>query len=281
MQQVWTNKALLQWAVSELGADKRMEAELLLCHVLDINRALLLAHDTDVTAPEQAEAYRQLILRRKADEPFQYLLGTANFMGLDLRVTPDVLIPRFDTERLVEKVLELLAVIENPIVLDICTGSGAVALAIDHYKKDAIVYAGDISEAALQIAKENNQRCGTNVTFRQGDLTEPFIDLQGKVHLLASNPPYITTREMQELPADVQQEPHLALWGGDDGLQFYRQLITDAPTLLCDGGWLVFEIGWMQGEAVKQLMLDQEFSNVAVIKDWQNNDRVVIGQWNK
>ncbi len=281
MQDVWTNKALLQWAVAELGADQRMEAELLLCHVLDTSRALLLAHDTDVTAPEQAEAYRQLILRRKADEPFQYLLGTANFMGLDLRVTPDVLIPRFDTERLVEKALELLVAVENPIVLDICTGSGAIALAIDHYKKDAIVYAGDISEAALQIAKENNQWCGTNVTFRQGDLTEPFIDLQGKVHLLASNPPYITTQEMQELPADVQQEPHLALWGGDDGLRFYRQLTADAPILLCDGGWLVFEIGWLQGEAVKQLMLDQQFSNVAVIKDWQNNDRVVVGQWNK
>lgn len=278
MQAAKTIKELLQWAVQELGSDKRMEAELLLCHVLDTGRALLLAHDNDIISDEKAEAYRSLVARRKAGEPFQYLLGTANFMGLDLIVTPDVLIPRFDTERLVEKALELLQDTAQPVVLDICTGSGAIALAISHYRKDAAVYAGDISEQALQIAVVNNQRCHTTVTFRQGDLTAPFGDLHGKVHLLASNPPYITTQEMQELPLDVQQEPHLALWGGEDGLDFYRTLTANAPTLLCNGGWLVFEIGWKQGEAVKQLMQEHGFCKVEVVKDWQDNDRVVIGQ---
>ena len=281
MLQMKTNKDLLQWAIAELGADKRMEAELLLCHVLEINRALLLAHDTDVIASDDEAAYRDLILRRKANEPFQYLLGTANFMGLDLIVTPDVLIPRFDTERLVEKSLELLQSVDNPVVLDICTGSGAIAIAIDHYKQDATVYAGDISEAALQVAQKNNLRCETNVTFRRGDLTEPFADLHERVHLLVSNPPYITTQEMQELPADVLQEPHLALWGGEDGLEFYRILTVRALDLLCDHGWLAFEIGWQQGEAVKQLLLDAGFHSVDVIKDWQGNDRVVVGQLRK
>ena len=278
MTSCMTNKEILQWAIAELGVEKRMEAELLLCHVLNTNRSLLLAHDTDCIAREQEEVYRDFILRRKNNEPFQYLLGSANFMGLDLIVTPDVLIPRFDTERLVEKSLELLADKQQPIVLDICTGSGAIAIAISHYKQDALVYAGDISEQALRVAKENNRRCNTTVEFRQGDLTAPFENLFGKVDLLTSNPPYITSEEMNELPADVLQEPHLALWGGDDGLRFYRLLIANAPALLKNGGWLVFEIGWKQGESVQLLMQQRGFDNVAVIQDWQGNDRVVVGQ---
>ena len=278
MTRCMTNKEILQWAIAELGVEKRMEAELLLCHVLNTNRSLLLAHDTDCIAREQEEVYRDFILRRKNNEPFQYLLGSANFMGLDLIVTPDVLIPRFDTERLVEKSLELLADKQQPIVLDICTGSGAIAIAISHYKQDALVYAGDISEQALRVAKENNRRCNTTVEFRQGDLTAPFENLFGEVDLLTSNPPYITSEEMNELPADVLHEPHLALWGGDDGLRFYRLLIANAPALLKNGGWLVFEIGWKQGESVQLLMQQRGFDNVAVIQDWQGNDRVVVGQ---
>ena len=278
MKTACTNKEILQWAIAELGKESRMEAELLLCHVLDTNRALLLAHDTDSIGADKAEAYRTLVARRKAGEPFQYLLGSANFMGLDFIVTPDVLIPRFDTERLVEKALELLQPIARPIVLDICTGSGAIAVAISHYKPDAAVYAGDISEAALKVAEQNNQCLNTHVSFRQGNLLEPFDDLNGTVHLLISNPPYITTQEMQELPIDVQQEPHLALWGGEDGLDFYRILSAKAPLLLCVGGWLMFEIGWKQGAAVSSLMQQQGFQNVAVLQDWQGNDRVVVGQ---
>ncbi|MBO5139463.1 MAG: peptide chain release factor N(5)-glutamine methyltransferase [Peptococcaceae bacterium] len=278
MKTACTNKEILQWAIAELGKENRMEAELLLCHVLDTNRALLLAHDTDSIGADKAEAYRTLVARRKAGEPFQYLLGSANFMGLDFIVTPDVLIPRFDTERLVEKALELLQPIARPIVLDVCTGSGAIAVAISHYKPDAAVYAGDISEAALKVAEQNNQCLNTHVSFRQGNLLEPFDDLNGTVHLLISNPPYITTQEMQELPIDVQQEPHLALWGGEDGLDFYRILSAKAPLLLCAGGWLMFEIGWKQGAAVSSLMQQQGFQNVAVLQDWQGNDRVVVGQ---
>ena len=278
MKTACTNKEILQWAIAELGKENRMEAELLLCHVLDTNRALLLAHDTDSIGADKAEAYRTLVARRKAGEPFQYLLGSANFMGLDFIVTPDVLIPRFYTERLLEKALELLQPIARPIVLDICTGSGAIAVAISHYKPDAAVYAGDISEAALKVAEQNNQCLNTHVSFRQGNLLEPFDDLNGTVHLLISNPPYITTQEMQELPIDVQQEPHLALWGGEDGLDFYRILSAKAPLLLCAGGWLMFEIGWKQGAAVSSLMQQQGFQNVAVLQDWQGNDRVVVGQ---
>ena len=272
------SRELLKWAMAELGSDKRLEAELLLCHVLDMNRALLMAHDTDELAEEKAEAFRELILRRKADEPLQYLLGTASFMGLELLVTPAVLIPRFDTERLVEKALQLIDTKEAPIMLDVCTGSGAIALALQHYKPKASVYAGDLSGEALNIAAQNNQRCGLQVQFRQGNLLEPFADLTGRLDLLASNPPYITTQEMGELPGDVLQEPRLALWGGEDGLYFYRKITAAAVTMLKPGGWLIYEIGWMQGEAVQKLLDDAGFVKTEIIKDWQGLDRVVCGQ---
>lgn len=272
------SRELLKWAMNELGSDKRLEAELLLCHVLDTNRALLMAHDTDELAEEKAEAFRELILRRKADEPLQYLLGTASFMGLELLVTPAVLIPRFDTERLVEKALQLIDTKEAPIMLDVCTGSGAIALALQHYKPKASVYAGDLSGEALNIAAQNNQRCGLQVQFRQGNLLEPFADLTGRLDLLASNPPYITTQEMGELPGDVLQEPRLALWGGEDGLYFYRKITAAAVTMLKPGGWLIYEIGWMQGEAVQKLLDDAGFVKTEIIKDWQGLDRVVCGQ---
>ena len=272
------SRELLKWAMAELGSDKRLEAELLLCHVLDTNRALLMAHDTDELAEEKAEAFRELILRRKADEPLQYLLGTASFMGLELLVTPAVLIPRFDTERLVEKALQLIDTKEAPIMLDVCTGSGAIALALQHYKPKASVYAGDLSGEALNIAAQNNQRCGLQVQFRQGNLLEPFADLTGRLDLLASNPPYITTQEMGELPGDVLQEPRLALWGGEDGLYFYRKITAAAVTMLKPGGWLIYEIGWMQGEAVQKLLDDAGFEKTEIIKDWQGLDRVVCGQ---
>ena len=272
------SRELLKWAMAELGSDKRLEAELLLCHVLDTNRALLMAHDTDELAEEKAEAFRELILRRKADEPLQYLIGTASFMGLELLVTPAVLIPRFDTERLVEKALQLIDTKEAPIMLDVCTGSGAIALALQHYKPKASVYAGDLSGEALNIAAQNNQRCGLQVQFRQGNLLEPFADLTGRLDLLASNPPYITTQEMGELPGDVLQEPRLALWGGEDGLYFYRKITAAAVTMLKPGGWLIYEIGWMQGEAVQKLLDDAGFVKTEIIKDWQGLDRVVCGQ---
>ena len=272
------SKQLLQWAVTELGPEKQLEAELLLCHVLDTSRALLMAHNTDVVEEEKADQFRQLVLRRKADEPLQYLLGTANFMGLELLVTPAVLIPRFDTERLVEKALHLMESLEAPTMLDVSTGSGAIALALQHYKPKSIVYAGDLSTEALPIAAKNNARRRVSVQFRQGNLLEPFSDLQGALDLLASNPPYITTQEMGELPGDVLREPRLALWGGDDGLYFYRKITASAVDLLKPGGWLIFEIGWTQGEAVQQLLEEAGFGKIELIKDWQGLDRVVCGQ---
>ena len=131
---------------------------------------------------------------------------------------------------------------------------------------------------ALAVAMQNNTRCGLAVQFRQGNLLEPFADLTGKLDLLASNPPYITTQEMGELPGDVLQEPRLALWGGNDGLYFYRKITAEAGAMLKPGGWLIFEIGWTQGPAVEQLLKNAGFEQTEIIKDWQGLDRVVCGR---
>ena len=271
-------RALLQWGIAETGSKKRLEAELLLCYVLGTSRALLLAHDDMEATEVQIEAYQGMIMQYQSGAPLQYLLGKTDFMGLELQVTPAVLIPRFDTECLVERALQLLEPILQPTVLDICTGSGAIAIAISHYKKDAVVYAGDLSAEALRVATQNNAQCGTTVRFRQGNLLEPFSDLQGKVDLLISNPPYVTTEEMQVLPEDVRQEPRMALWGGEDGLYFYRKITAAAVTQLHSGGWLAFEVGWQQGDAVRQLLLDHGFDDVEILQDWQGLDRVVCGR---
>lgn len=271
-------RALLQWGIAETGSEKRLEAELLLCYVLGTSRALLLAHDDMEATEVQIEAYQGMIMQYQSGAPLQYLLGKTDFMGLELQVTPAVLIPRFDTECLVERALQLLEPILQPTVLDICTGSGAIAIAISHYKKDAVVYAGDLSAEALRVATQNNAQCGTTVRFRQGNLLEPFSDLQGKVDLLISNPPYVTTEEMQVLPEDVRQEPRMALWGGEDGLYFYRKIVAAAVTQLNSNGWLAFEVGWQQGDAVRQLLLDHGFDDVKILQDWQGLDRVVCGR---
>lgn len=271
-------RALLQWGIAETGSKKRLEAELLLCYVLGTSRALLLAHDDMEATEVQIEAYQGMIMQYQSGAPLQYMLGTTDFMGLELQVTPAVLIPRFDTECLVERALQLLEPILQPTVLDICTGSGAIAIAISHYKKDAVVYAGDLSAEALRVATQNNAQCGTTVRFRQGNLLEPFSDLQGKVDLLISNPPYVTTEEMQVLPEDVRQEPRMALWGGEDGLYFYRKIVAAAVTQLNSSGWLAFEVGWQQGDAVRQLLLDHGFDDVEILQDWQGLDRVVCGR---
>lgn len=271
-------RALLQWGIAETGSEKRLEAELLLCYVLGTSRALLLAHDDMEATEVQIEAYQGMIMQYQSGAPLQYMLGTTDFMGLELQVTPAVLIPRFDTECLVERALQLLEPILQPTVLDICTGSGAIAIAISHYKKDAVVYAGDLSAEALRVATQNNAQCGTTVRFRQGNLLEPFSDLQGKVDLLISNPPYVTTEEMQALPEDVRQEPRMALWGGEDGLYFYRKITAAAVTQLHSGGWLAFEVGWQQGDAVRQLLTSHGFGDVKILQDWQGLDRVVCGR---
>ena len=277
-----TGRELLHEAINQLGSEKRLEAELLLASVLSMSRAILLAHDQEEVAPIKARAFRKLVARRAADEPLQYLLGSTSFMGLDFKVAPGVLIPRFDTEILVEEAIKCLGGCDAPrCILDVCTGSGAIAVSLAKYVRESIVWASDLSPQALALAEENSQRLGARVRFRQGNLLEPFQteEFAHYFQLIASNPPYITTAEMAELPGDVRKEPVMALWGGADGLNFYRKLAQQSGALLADEGQLILEIGFSQGEAVRALLTEAGFQNVRIIKDWQGHDRVALGMW--
>ncbi len=221
-------------------------------------------------------AYKEALYRRAAGEPLQYILGRQEFMSLDFKVTPQVLIPRWDSEVVVEKALNLLP--KTPCrVADIATGSGALAVSIAHYAPHAMVEACDISESALAVAMENALSLGVSerVAFYLGDLAAP---LTGEYDLIISNPPYITEAEMLNLPKDVLQEPHLALYGGKDGLIFYRRLAEEAlPKLKC-GGFIIVETGDTQTGAVASIFEAAGLREIYQGKNYDGKYRYVLSK---
>lgn len=253
-------------------ADPLVDASLLLSHVTG-RAPLMLRADSFSDLPEdQLTAFRQLLARRLAHEPLQYILGSVEFMDLTLAVSPDALIPRYDTEILCEEALRRVKC--GMRVLDLCTGTGAIALTVKKHA-DCQVFASDISEKALALAQKNAQKNALSVDFRLGDLLTPFEN--ETFDMIISNPPYISAADMLTLSPEVLNEPHLALHGGEDGLIFYRRIVADAPAHLTPGGWLLFEIGCDQGAAVARLM-EKDFTDVQVIKDLGHLDRVVLGK---
>lgn len=276
-----TVKELLQWAAICLGTEKRIEAELLLAKVTGFSRAKLLAYPELILTEKKVSWFRELIQLRKNDEPLQYLLGHTSFMGLDFMVNKNVLIPRSDTEVLVENTIDLAGELEGSLsILDLCTGSGAIAVSLAKYIPEAEVFAVDISGAALEVAQVNAElnNVANRLRFFQGDLFNP---VKGKTFdIITSNPPYVSSSEMEKLPGDVKKEPSIALWGGDDGLDFYRRIIKDSGKFLKTPGWLFLEIGWQQGKEVEKMLIDNGFTCTEIIKDWAGHDRVVKGKLN-
>lgn len=268
---------LLRESIHTLGAEKQLEGQLLLAKVLDMPRALLLAYTDKVVSAENAEDFRSLLIKRQADVPLQYLLGHANFYGRDFTVDEAVLIPRFDTEILVEQAINLAQDLPEARIVDICTGSGAIAVTISLELPQAKVWASDLSPQALAVAKRNNDDLHGQVTFLEGDLAEPFLthNLEGYFDIIVSNPPYITSEEMTELAAEVLQEPHMALWGGEDGLDFYRRLANEAKTLLKPDGKMLLEVGYRQAENVRKILLADNWQKVIFHRDFQGINRVV------
>jgi len=245
-----TLREALQQAAAQ-GVD-RLDAQLLLLHVLgraDSGRAWLIAHDGDPLAPTLQQAFATLCRRRVAGEPLAYLVGEKEFFGLRLRVDPRVLVPRPDTETLVEWALELLRDRASPRVIDLGTGSGAIALAIRHARPDARVEAVDRSADALEVAAANAQALGLPVHLRQASWLE---GAQGPYDLIASNPPYVAADD-PHLPA-LRHEPTCALVAGPDGLDDLRAIVQAAPALLAPGGWLLLEHGWDQAAPVRALL---------------------------
>ena len=255
----------------------RLEAEILLAHVLKVGRLYLYINPEQLLSQEQIDNYNMLIERRANHEPTAYIIGHREFMDLDLIVNEDVLIPRPETEILVETVIDCLNDSTSMLRLaDIGTGSGAIAISLAKHLPNTSIEAVDISEKALSIAKLNSNRYNlfSRINFHLGDLLSP---LNGKFKAIVSNPPYIPSRIIDNLQAEVKEyEPKISLDGGTDGLDFYRRLINEAPRLLADDGFLALEIGADQAESVKNLAQAEHFQKVEIIKDLSHNDRVVI-----
>ncbi|TCO78780.1 peptide chain release factor N(5)-glutamine methyltransferase [Marinisporobacter balticus] len=259
-----------------------LDAEVLLCHVLKKERYFLYTHRNDCLTDEQVSLFLTLIEKRINGMPVQYITNTQEFMGLDFYVKEGVLIPRADTEILVESVIEWAKKRNNePIrVADLGAGSGAITISLAKYIKKSYVYSVDISPVALAIAKRNAQYNETNnITFLEGDLFEPLRKekIEGKIDLLVSNPPYIPRDEIEKLQIEVaKHEPKLALDGGIDGLDYYRRIIDEAMFFVKKGGCIALEVGHDQGDRVKVMMMEKGcYRDIKKIKDLAGIERVV------
>lgn len=276
----------------QAGVDSpRLDAELLLAKALGKDRVFLHLNPDFCPEDEAVREFLTLVERRAAGEPVQYLTGVQEFMGLEFAVNPSVLIPRTDTETLVEAVLGRLEACRKTrstqppqaaavLTLDLGTGSGAIAVSLAYYCKGLSVKAVDISAEALRLARENALRHGVadRVEFIQGDLFSPFEGTGIKFDLIVSNPPYISGEGMDRLQREVRHEPPHALHGGADGLDFYKRIAADSSRHIIRGGLLAVEIGHDQAEAV-QSILDQTgaYTGIEVVRDLAGRDRVVLG----
>jgi release factor glutamine methyltransferase len=256
----------------------RRDAEALLCFVSGHSHASLLAHATEELDAAHGAEFDSVVERRRAGEPIQYITGETEFYGLPFHVTRDVLIPRPETEHLVERVIELAHRFPAPHIVDVGTGSGAIPVALAHALPNASVTTIDLSSAALAVARRNAACCALaeRIRFLEGDLLTPVT---GELfELIVSNPPYVPTADRGALSVEVRDfEPELALFAGEDGLDIYRRLIPSAFAALVPGGSFVFEIGFGQSDAVRSLLTDTGFTNVGFTADLQGITRVAEG----
>jgi release factor glutamine methyltransferase len=297
----WTVLEVIRWTVARFTerdlATPRLDAELLVAHALGLPRLQLYVQFDRPLLPDELAAIRALIKRRQAGESVAYLVGKKEFWGLEFAVDARVLVPRPDTETLIEVARERLAgplsaaepvagevgipvgvpeVVKTPRVADVGTGSGAIALTLAKLFPAAAVFAVDISPGALEVARGNAERLGLVVTFVEGDLGAPLV-AQAPFSLLVANLPYIPSGELAGLPAEVRVEPVLALDGGPDGLALVRRLVLEAPALLVPGGVLALEIGAGQAPATSELLRAAGFSDVQTRRDLGGVERVVSG----
>jgi len=284
-EESWTVLKLLQWTTDYFQRNNvpepRTSAEVLLAHVLAEDRLFLyLNYDRPMETSELA-AYRACIKRRLGGEPNQYITGLQEFWSLPLRVSPDVLIPRPETEVLVEAVLEFLDKADpNVDILDLGTGSGAIAIALARELPAARIVAADLSMAALRLAQENakSNQVDEGIFFVRGDMFAAIPGGSQKFKVVVTNPPYISHTEMSELPREIRDfEPHHALEGGPDGLTAIRHIIAEAPTVLSQAGALFMEIGADQAESVSALVRESQcYESYRIVKDYSGLDRVLV-----
>jgi release factor glutamine methyltransferase len=285
-QDPWTIARVLRWASEDLERkglrdSPRLDAELLLSHALGVDRVRLIVDASRPLAAEELARYRELLVRRRRHEPVAYILGEREFYGLTFSVNPHVLIPRPDTETLVNVALERTA--ERSLhgrAIDVCTGSGCVAIAFAKERPTWQLTGSDLSPQALLVARHNALRLGTiwNLDFRQADLLGE-IDAEPLFDLIMANPPYVSDADLPTLSPDIRDhEPAAALSGGPDGLSLIRRLVKAAPALLAPGGVLALEVGAGQAPRVAKGLLSHGFSDVQQTRDYGGIERVVSGR---
>jgi len=265
------------------GIDQeRRTAGLLLCHVMGIDRTHLLTRSKEQIGEAQYRDYLALVERRAAGEPLQYLTGHQEFYGLDFTVTPDVLIPRPETEFLIERVIKLAeeTTQDAPLIVDVGTGSGCIAVTLAKQLPGARLIATDASRAALDVARTNAERhsVGDRIEFLEGDLLARLseLGLEGAVDVLASNPPYVNEESREVLQREVRDwEPHAALFGGVDGLHFYRRLLAESPRYVKSGGYVVLEIGFSQVDSIFEMIAGGPFELIDITPDLQGIPRTL------
>jgi len=270
---------LLREAAARLpGDDARHEAEQLLIHVLGVERAWLFAHATDTVDEDSRQRFERLLTRRAEGHPLAYLLGRRGFWTLDLQVNAATLIPRPETELLVEQALARLPADDMVRVADMGTGSGAIALSIASERPLATVMATDLLGPALAVAVKNAQAHGLdNVWFRRGHWYAALG--ADRFDMIVSNPPYIAAGDPHLAQGDLRFEPPPALASGADGLDAIREIIGGAHEHLVAGGWLLLEHGWDQGEAIRALLVQAGFDQAQTVQDLEQRDRVTLGRW--
>lgn len=256
-------------------SDASVDIWLLLEHYADISKSDYLANPDMELTKVVAEQIEEAVEKRIKHIPLQHIIGQTEFMGLTFKVNENVLVPRFDTEILVDEVVKYVGD-EYLKVLDMCTGSGCIAITISDMCDNASIVASDISKEALEVAKENNQLNQTDVTFVESDL---FKKVEGLFDVIVSNPPYIKTDEIDKLQDEVKlHDPHLALDGGESGLDFYRRIIKDSKEHLKTNGMIFFEIGFDQAEEVSNILKENDYHDIVVKKDLSGLDRVVMAR---
>lgn len=276
MHNEWSIISILEWTAryfkSKGIAEPRLEAEVLMSYVLKKDRVYLYAHFDAPVSGDERKALREIIRERAGGKPSAYITGSKEFMSLCFKITPAVLIPRPDTEVLVEEVIRLAGDKRGLKICDVGTGSGIIALSLAHYLKEPLVYATDVSAAAAAIAAENARLHNYRLVIEEGSLLQPFAG--EKFDFITANLPYINEEEYLRLSREVKgYEPQAALLAGGDGLDYYRELIPQAFESLVPGGYLLFEIGHDQGpEALK---LAGGYANPRIIKDYAGRDRVI------
>lgn len=257
-----------------------LDSQLLLSHVLDVERTYLILNREKELSDAQYFKFKEYVEKRKNGEPLQYIIGSQEFMGLPFNVEKGVLIPRCDTETLVEEAINILRNMESPVVADVGCGSGAISVSLASFVKDSIVYALDIMDTPLKVTKENSilNNVENRVNVKRSNMLEVLSDMNRQLNMIISNPPYIREDVIPTLMTEVKDfEPIEALVGGDDGLKFYRDITKQSRPLLKKGGYLLYEIGHDQGEDVKSIMESEGFENIKIIKDLAGHNRVVLG----